>query len=103
MRRSRGRGRADKGNSQAKGDQFHRNVFCRAGPFRQVLCMVEDEAEGDLFVLGPVKRLAERGHLPGCDIGQVPLPGAQSIGRRTTALKIGQRGLVGFGKLRIGG
>lgn len=36
------------------------------------------------------------------DIGQVPLPGAQRVGRRASSVKIGQRGFIRVRQLRIG-
>ena len=52
----------------------------------QVQGMVQHEAQRHPLVLGPGQRLAEGGLLPGGDIGQIPLPGAQRFHRQSGGL-----------------
>ena len=99
----RGRGRAGKLSAQANCDQLHRHILRRTRLFRQVLRVIEDEAQRHLFILGPVQRPAKGGHLPCRDIGQVTLPGPQGVGRRAAPVEIGQRCFVGVGQLGISG
>lgn len=89
-----------RGNLQADRDQFQSDVPRWSRLFGQVLCMVQDEAQRDGLVLGPGQRPAEGRHLPGGDIGQVSLPGAQRVGRRAAPIQLGERG---FGQLGLGG
>ncbi len=65
--------------------------------------MVQDEAQGDRFVLGPRQRLAEGGHLPGGNVGQVALPCAERVGRRAAPEKLGQGGFISLQDTNKGG
>lgn len=60
--------------------------------------MIEDEAQGHRVGLGPVQIAPEGRLFLGRDIDQVPLPGAQRVFRRATAVQVAERGLVGGGQ-----
>ena len=62
---------------------------------REVGGVVEDEAQRHRLGLGPGEGQAERRLLPGGEVDEVALVGAQRVGRRAADVEVGERGLVG--------
>lgn len=65
--------------------------------------MVEHEAQGNLFGLGPLGRCPEPRHPPGLDIDQIALIGPERVLRRATDVENVQRRAVDLGELRQDG
>ena len=93
------RGRAGEAAPEPGRDQHLGRVAGRSCGIGQIGGVVEDKAQRDAVALGPFEGRAEGRQLPGGDIGQVALPGAQRIFGGAATVEIGQRFKLGGGQM----